>query len=365
MLLVLLTIVAQAQNIGVKTGTPNAVLDVNGSVAFREGGPLSMVNGVNNNATIDSMSFYRITGPTAAFSLTGCTAGFDGRILTLVNATNYTMTLKHLNTSSTAANRINTGGLDMTVAANGVVTMYYNNGLTNWIVTSSQGTPPNLTTIGIGSSGDSILVINNGIIGRVPPRTFIDYYAWDLQGNAGTVDGTNFLGTTDNVPLSIRVNNQKSGRIDNTNGNAFWGYLGGAAMTTGGSNVALGHQALRNNTTGGSNVAVGSGAMQNNVTGSNMVGVGVNALLSATGSYNVAVGNNVLSLATGASNVGMGYNALTANTSGAGNVAIGNYASYSNTTGGNNTAVGQSSLTANTTGQSNTAIASDGAASWL
>src|SRR5215204_5653954 len=25
---------------------------------------------------------------------------------------------------------------------------------------------------------------------------------WDLTGNAGTIDGTNFLGTTDNVPLS-------------------------------------------------------------------------------------------------------------------------------------------------------------------
>ncbi|HEX6180600.1 MAG TPA: hypothetical protein VFZ47_05100, partial [Chitinophagaceae bacterium] len=32
--------------------------------------------------------------------------------------------------------------------------------------------------------------------------------AWLLGGNAGTVDGTHFLGTTDNVPLNVRVNNQ-------------------------------------------------------------------------------------------------------------------------------------------------------------
>ena len=32
--------------------------------------------------------------------------------------------------------------------------------------------------------------------------------AWLLNGNSGTTDGVNFLGTTDNVPLSIRVNNQ-------------------------------------------------------------------------------------------------------------------------------------------------------------
>src|SRR3954468_3497624 len=31
--------------------------------------------------------------------------------------------------------------------------------------------------------------------------------AWLLTGNAGTIDGTNFLGTTDNAPLNFRVNN--------------------------------------------------------------------------------------------------------------------------------------------------------------
>ena len=31
---------------------------------------------------------------------------------------------------------------------------------------------------------------------------------WSLLGNAGTVDGTNFIGTTDNVPLNLRVNNR-------------------------------------------------------------------------------------------------------------------------------------------------------------
>lgn len=36
---------------------------------------------------------------------------------------------------------------------------------------------------------------------------------WNLYGNAGTVDGTNFLGTIDDVPLSFRVNNLRVGRI--------------------------------------------------------------------------------------------------------------------------------------------------------
>src|ERR1019366_8358427 len=31
---------------------------------------------------------------------------------------------------------------------------------------------------------------------------------WSILGNSGTVDGTNFLGTTDNVPLNFEVNSQ-------------------------------------------------------------------------------------------------------------------------------------------------------------
>src|SRR5688572_9411914 len=51
--------------------------------------------------------------------------------------------------------------------------------------------------------------------------------AWLLTGNAGTVDGTHFLGTTDNVPLNIRVNNQRSGRLDPTLRTTLWGYQAG------------------------------------------------------------------------------------------------------------------------------------------
>ena len=41
---------------------------------------------------------------------------------------------------------------------------------------------------------------------------------WNLAGNNGTSDGLNFIGTTDNVPLSFRVNNQVSGRIEELKG---------------------------------------------------------------------------------------------------------------------------------------------------
>jgi hypothetical protein len=41
---------------------------------------------------------------------------------------------------------------------------------------------------------------------------------WKITGNAGTVQATNFLGTTDNVGLSFRTNNTLRQTITN-NGN--------------------------------------------------------------------------------------------------------------------------------------------------
>src|SRR5882757_2725 len=48
-----------------------------------------------------------------------------------------------------------------------------------------------------------------------------DSLAWKTRGNGSTVDANNFIGTTDNIPFNIRVNNQKAGRIDNINWHSF------------------------------------------------------------------------------------------------------------------------------------------------
>jgi len=52
------------------------------------------------------------------------------------------------------------------------------------------------------------------LVGQTPSAG-IDVTAWHITGNAGTVDGVNFLGTTDDIPFTIKVNGQRSGRIDN------------------------------------------------------------------------------------------------------------------------------------------------------
>lgn len=181
-----------SQSMGVKTSSPQTTLDVNGSVAMREGTPLSIANGTNNNVTIDTMSFYRITAPTAAFTITGFTNGFDGRLLTIINVTNYTMTLQHQVTSS-SANQINTGGSDVSIASNGVATFIYNIALTKWVLTSGQS-----MTAG-----------------------------WSTTGNSGTTAGTNFVGTTDAQSLVFKANSTEGMRILTS------GYVGVGTTTPG------------------------------------------------------------------------------------------------------------------------------------
>jgi hypothetical protein len=198
---------------------------------------------------------------------------------------------------------------------------------------------------------------------------------WSLRGNAGTISGTNFIGTTDNQALNFRVNNEKSGRIglgdmstflgyqagnnDNLmNGTTFIGYQAGFSNTTGFANTSIGNGALYSNTTGSYNTASGSNALSNNTTGSYNTASGYQALYSnTTGDNNTASGYRALYLnTTGFENTASGSNALYSNTEGSGNTASGAYALQSNTTGDDNTASGVNSLYSNTTGHDNTAI---------
>lgn len=166
--------------------------------------------------------------------------------------------------------------------------------------------------------------------------------AWGLLGNASTVDGTNFVGTTDNIPLNFRVNNQKAGRIDGTNSNTLFGYQAGNGVITGGSNSGFGTSALFSNTSGFGNTATGSAALYTTTNGFFNTANGASALLSTTsGGNNTAMGATTLySNTTGGNNLAAGYSALAFNTIGTNNVGIGYEALYVNTQGGANTGLG-------------------------
>jgi hypothetical protein len=169
---------------------------------------------------------------------------------------------------------------------------------------------------------------------------------WSLLGNSGTVDGTNFLGTTDNVPLNFKVNNQKAGRIDNTNANTFFGYQAGNSNTSGIQNTFIGQQAGYNNSSGWWNTFVGDSAGYSTTSGYRNTSIGYQSLFNnTTGWFNNAFGHKTLySNTTGSDNMAVGQAALYGNTTGIHNIAVGNYTLENTTSGGNNTAVGYASL---------------------
>ena len=215
---------------------------------------------------------------------------------------------------------------------------------------------------------------------------------WSLGGNGGTNSTTQFIGTTDNAPLVIKVNNELAGLVGSTAAsNTTWGYralknnnggtenvaLGYLAMasnvtgmantamgtgsmyynTSGYYNSATGYQSLANNTTGSTNTADGASALFHNTTGSNNTATGSFALTAnTTGVANTANGSfSLITNTTGINNTANGVNALYSNVTGSNNVAVGANSSYSNTTGGDNTAIGSQAMTYNTSGISNTA----------
>ncbi len=179
--------------------------------------------------------------------------------------------------------------------------------------------------------------------------------SWSTLGNGQTIDGTNFIGTTDTIALNFRVKNEKSGRID-FHGPTFLGYQSGNANTDN-SNTGFGYQSLFSNTSGFDNTSTGYQALYAN-TGNYNTAVGYQSLFfNTSGIENTAIGNSALkSNTTGTLNSATGSNALVSNTTGYWNTAVGQGSLFSNTSGYRNTAVGVGAMMGNTTGYENTGI---------
>jgi Chaperone of endosialidase len=134
----------------------------------------------------------------------------------------------------------------------------------------------------------------------------------------------------------------------------------------GGSNTAIGYNALVSTIAGFSNTAIGSGALEDDMgtffQGSFNTAIGAGALTSnTTGNGNTATGDKALEFnTTGSGNTAVGETALNSNTTGNGNTANGSDALFNNTTGSNNIALGSSAGVNLSTGSNNIDIGNAG-----
>jgi hypothetical protein len=333
-----------AQNVGVGTTTPNAVLEI------KAANPASPANS-------DGIIIPRID----AFPAVNPTILQHGMMVYLTTAAGANQPgFYYWNNNSTS-------WVSLTGAASG----------TMWNLTGNTGTTAGTHFIGTRDDVDLIFKRDNLYSGRIGStntslgkgslRSALDY-----TGNTGI--GANSLANNINGTYNAATGHEAL--YSNVNGhmNTAMGYRTLYGNTNGGGNVAIGATALSGNTGGAENVAIGASAMQSNNGGNNNTALGTTALmLNEGGNNNTAVGNQALfnsrnvsensavgyrslfSNATGISNTAMGSRSLTNTTTGSDNTAMGIEALLSNVTGGQNTAMGVRSLrAANATG--NTAI---------
>ena len=119
--------------------------------------------------------------------------------------------------------------------------------------------------------------------------------------------------------------------------------------TTGERNIAVGADALRGNLTGSSNIGIGAGALYNAQNSSRNIAIGFDSLQKTVADQNIAIGHQAMKENTGgANNFALGVDALNKNQTGSDNIAHGTSALYTNQTGNKNVAIGNDALNKNT-----------------
>lgn len=334
-------------NFGIGNNTPGSKLTVNGSfgAAYKKVTTSYALGITDYYLAVESAGATTITLPAAATA----NPSIKGRLYNIKNTGTGTVTIE-----GNGAERLDsqTGAVTNISLAPNEYTQLVCTGVATVSTTTAQWE--------VAIVGTSLAPANN---------------PWSFNGNAGTVQANNFLGTVDNQNVNFRRNNIAAGSLATTGtaygvgaGHIVSGIPGGSGTTamgvnalsvnTANSNTAIGSAALSSNTTGANNTALGANALDANTTANNNTAIGRAAMaVNSTGGNNTAIGANALDANTTASNnTAVGNSAMTANTIGANNTAIGANALDANINANNNTAVGSAALTVNTTGSDNTAI---------
>ncbi|MFZ4058110.1 MAG: hypothetical protein ACOYKE_08210 [Ferruginibacter sp.] len=204
---------AMAQHVGVNIATPEMALDINGDIGLRSA-ELTLVEGDNIAVDVNSNPFsnYRIIGPTQPFTISGISYSPDGRMVLFFNRSGQTLTIANESVTAAESERIITGsGADITIPNNASIQFQYDGGAMRWVVRSQS------PTAGSAIAG-----------------------GWALNGNLGLAN-TNFIGTTDNIPLVLKQNNTEVARYSGTNAFILGKYR--APLTSSSYSVAIGTDA--------------------------------------------------------------------------------------------------------------------------
>lgn len=215
------SVAIHAQNVGINTATPEAVLDINGDIIIRPV-DLTIADGTTLAMDVNTVkfSYYRLTGPAADFIIAGITAGADGRQLTLFNRSGFSMQLNNEDPAAVAGDMIVTGtGANIIIPNKGVVNLQYDAIEQEWVVKSSSKGG------GAGSNwdinGNDIFNTNTGNVGigtnspsdKLTIKTPLNSTGWThIGGNdeiivnqaIGGVSAS--LGTMTNHPFRLKAN---------------------------------------------------------------------------------------------------------------------------------------------------------------
>lgn len=181
------SLATQAQNVGINIAAPEAALDIYGDLILRSA-DLVVSDGTTLalDVSTNRFSYYRVSGPTAAFTIAGISFSGEGRLVTLFNRSGQTMQLNHLDAAAAASERILTGsGGNITVADKGVINLMYDIAEQKWVVIST-----NKPSGGAVSGG------------------------WGLLGNSGNT-AANYIGNNDATPFLIKTQNLDAAYFSN------------------------------------------------------------------------------------------------------------------------------------------------------
>ncbi len=183
---------------------------------------------------------------------------------------------------------------------------------------------------------------------------------WSTTGNTD-VSQNNFLGTINDAPLKLKINNLNYGVLSQ-NSNIGIGYdaLLSYSQGTTEQNVAIGRYTMSNISSGKYNIALGSKAMINTVNSNQNIAFGYEALSNVSGSgtgFNIAMGYQAIGSGINViNNISLGRSTLSKLVTGGNNIALGNAALSLATEVSNNIAIGQNTLSKILTHSNNNAI---------